>query len=42
MTGDVINDAKDGTSYIDLNGNGADKSDTTDIKASFCQKLNLF
>ena len=42
MTGDIINDAEDVTSYIDLNGNGADKSDTTDIKASFCQKLNLF
>ena len=41
---DITNhlEAEDATSYIDLNANDTDKSDTTDTKSQFCQKLNLF
>ena len=38
---DIINDsdAKDTTSYIDLNGNDTDKSDTIDTKSHFLSKI---
>ena len=41
---DITNhlEAEDATSYIDLNANDTDKSNTTDTKSQFCQKLNLF
>ena len=38
---DITNnsDAEDSTSYIDLNDNGTDKSDTTDTKNHFLSKI---
>ena len=38
---DIPNDsnAEDSTSYIDLNGNDTDKSDTTDTKNQFLSKI---
>ena len=41
---DITNhtDAEEATSYIDLNANDSDKSDTADTRSQFCQKLNLY
>ena len=38
---DTTNDSEveDSTSYIDLNGNDTDKSDTTDTKSQFLSKI---